>query len=223
MLSAVAEAGVRLDMETVDPKGASGERRLDLQGDKVRIDLFSQEATASGGVNRVPGGTTIFDGSEMFIVDHRSKTYVVVDPGQVKSQSERMKEHGEDSSKVTFKKGSGGDKVAGFACSNYAQSRDGVERATVCIASWKTGPVKKEDLGGLLKFAQTMGPALVSKKAMLIDPDDWPGFPLSSQSNDGQSLRLKSASRTTLPDNEFQPPADYTRREMPSIDRGGAP
>ncbi len=240
-LSAVAEAGVRLDAQTIDPQGTSGEQRMELQGNKVRIDRFTQEGTGSGGVNRIPGGTMIFDGTQMFTIDHRNKTYLVIDPAQLKAQMEQVKQMeanlppearaklekamdtAEDPGKVTFKKGTGGNSVAGFACSNYTQSRDGVERATVCIASWKSGPVKKEDLGGLVKIAETMGAAAASNKAMLINPDNWPGFPLSSQTNDGHSLRVKSATRATIPDNEFQPPTDYTRKAMPSFDRGATP
>jgi hypothetical protein len=221
-LSVAAEAGVRLDLETVDPKGTSGEQRMELQGSKVRVDHLRQEASGSGGVNRIPGATMIFDGTEMFIVDHGSKTYVVIDSAR-SAQTERATKEGQDPGRTTFKKSSGGDSVAGFACSNYTQSRDGVERATVCIASWKKGPVKKEDLIGLVKLATTMGTGEASKKAMLINPDDWPGFPLSSRSNDGQILRLKSAARTNIPDNEFQPPADYTRKATPALDRGGTP
>jgi hypothetical protein len=204
-----AEAGVRLVSETVDPQGASGEQRMELQGDKVRIDRFSQEGTGRGGVGRVPGATTIFDGSKMFSLDHRAKTYTVIAPAQVKATKQA-----DATGRFTFKKSSGGDTVAGFHCSNYTQLRNG-EAETACIASWKTGPVKKEDVVAILKFAQTMGVAEASKTAMLVNPDDWPGFPLSSRSAEGQILRLKSAVRMAIPDSEFQPPADYVRKGMP--------
>jgi hypothetical protein len=206
-LSAAAQTGVRLDLDTVDPRGSSGEQRMELQGNKVRIDHLTQAATASGGVNRAPTSSTIFDGSEMFTVDHRSKTYRAVDP--IRSATQQTP------SKLTFKKTSGGERIAGFACSNFTKSRDGVEQGTVCIASWKTAPVKKEDLAGLVKYAETIGAAEASLQAILINPEDWPGFPLSSQSNDGQIVRVKSAVRTSIPANEFQPSADYTRKTPP--------
>jgi len=232
-LSAAAQAGVRLDLDTVDPRGGSGEQRMELQGDKVRVDSLSQEATASGGVNRVPRSTVIFDGTEMFTVDHRSRTYMAFDQAQANAQRERLKQmqanlppearaqfeqamkQEADPAKVTFKKGSGTDRIAGFACTNYTELRNGAERGTVCLATWKAGPVKKEDLAGLVKFAQTMGAAEASGKTMLVNPEDWPGFPVSSQSNAGQIVRLKSAVRSTIPDNEFQPPADYIRKPLP--------
>jgi len=234
-LSAVAEAGVRLDEETVDTKGISGELRMELQENKVRIDRFTKEASGSGGVNRIPGETMIFDGTEVFIIDHRSKTYLVLDPGrakavranlppQIRAQIENATTQANYSGKVTFKKSSGKkDSVAGFACTNYVQSEAGVERATVCIASWKTVPVKKEDLAGLVRLGKAMGLTEEFGKATLINPDEWLGFPLSSQANDGQVSRLKSAARTSIPDNEFQPPSDYTRKATPAVDRGGTP
>jgi hypothetical protein len=210
LIALPAEAGVRLVSETVDPRGASGEQRIELQGDKLRVERFSQEGTGAGGVGRVPGATMIFDGSQMFSLDHRTKTYVVIRPNFDKATKQA-----DDASRFAFKKSSGGDTVAGFRCSNYSQLQNGVERGTVCIASWKAGPVKKEDVVAILKFAQTMGVAEASKTAILVNPDDWPGFPVSSRSAEGQILRLKSAARMAIPDSEFQPPADYVRKAMP--------
>jgi hypothetical protein len=204
-LSAAAQTGIRLDLETVDPRGSSGEQRIEWQGDKLRLDHFTQAATGSGGVNHAPTATVIFDGRQMYSVDHRSKTYRDIDPARTAKQ---------ETDKIAFKKGSGNEHIAGFACTNYTELRNGAEWGTVCLASWKTGPVKKDDLMGLVKFSGSLAAVEPSIGVMVVNPADWPGFPLLSQSNDGHIVRVRDAERATIPDNEFRPSPEYTRQSV---------
>jgi hypothetical protein len=206
-LGAAAQTGIRLDLETVDPRGSSGQERIELQGNKLRLDHFSQTATGSGGVNHAPTSSIVFDGSQMYSVNHRTKTYTAVDPTRTSKQEAYP-------AQVAFKKGSGNDHVAGFACTNYTELRNGAEWGTVCLASWKTGPVKKDDLTGLVKFSGSLAAVEPSIGVIVVNPADWPGFPLSSQSSDGHIVRVRDAERANIPGNEFQPSSEYTRQSV---------
>jgi hypothetical protein len=224
-LSATAPAGVRLEWDTVDPKGVSRDQRVEVQGNKVRIDLLGKESNGIGGVSHIPRDTIIFDGTEVLVIDHRNKTYTVTVPAQLRARLEWVKstlppDARTQLERATFKKGSGGDKVAGYSCSNYAALRDGIERATLCVATWKAVPVKKDDLVGLMKFADTLADAMATKGTMRKSSDEVPGFSVSSLSSEGDSWRLKSAARTPIADNEFQPASDYTRQAVPALGDG---
>jgi hypothetical protein len=202
-LSASAQTGVRLDLETVDSRGSSGQERIELQGNKLRLDHFSQTATGSGGVNHAPTSSIVFNGSQMYSVNHRTKTYTAIDPARTSKQ---------EGDQVSFKKGKGTDRIAGFACTNYAELRNGAEQGTVCMAAWKKGPVKQDDLTALVKSAHALAAVEPSIGVVLVNPAEAPGFPLLSQGNDGNIVRVKEAERVAIPDNEFQPPASYTRQ-----------
>jgi hypothetical protein len=235
-VSVSAEAGVRIALQSVDKDGLTSDQRLQFQGDKMRADHSSQ-AVAGGEMK--PGHTMIFDGSLMISVNHEAKSYTVIDPVQLKAQLDRMKASlpPEQQAKIeqamaaqsepkqaTFKKAAGGDSSAGYSCSNYTMQRSGNETATVCVTSWTTGPVKKSDLSALSKFSETMVniPATV-KKELFTNPDTWPGFPLVTHGSNGQVVRVKSITREAIPDSEFQPPANYTRKADPMMGRGMAP
>jgi hypothetical protein len=229
VVSTAARAGVRIEMESSGPGGTPGAQQTELQGDKLRVD-YTADTTGTTGIHR--NGIMIFDGAQMISCDAKTKVCTAIDAAQIKAQQERMRQmqanlppetraqvekamKQAEPGSIAFKKVSGGDTVAGFSCSNYTQSRNGVERGTVCIAAWKGGPVKKEELGALSKFVSALGTTEASKKAMMINPDEWPGFPLSMSSPDGKTMRLKSVTHTTLPDSEFEPPAGYTRQALP--------
>ena len=223
-----ALAGVRIEFEVQGGEGTGAQQRMQLQGDKLRVDHTKEGGTGTH--------TVIFDGTQMTSFDGKQNTYVVIDPARLKMQAERLKQleakaspetraqiekatQQEDAGQVTFRKTSGGDTVAGYSCSNYTELRGGVEHGTVCVASWKTGPVKKEELGALSKFGAMMLNGALTKKALLLNPDEWPGFPLSMHLEDGKTMRLKSVTRGAIPDSEFQPPTGYTQKAMPPIGR----
>jgi hypothetical protein len=229
VVSTAARAGVRIEMEASGPSGTPGAQQMEIQGDKLRVE-YTTDTTGTTGLHR--NGIMIFDGAQMMACDPKTKICTVIDPAQIKAQQERMRQmqanlppetraqvekamKQAEPGSITFKKAAGGDTVAGFSCSNYTQSRNGVERGTVCIAAWKGGPVKKEELTALSKFVSVLGTSEASKKAMVINPDEWPGFPLSMSSTDGKTLRLKSVTHTALPESEFEAPAGYTRQALP--------
>ncbi len=234
-VSTVARAGLRIELETSGTDGTIGHQQLELDGDKLRIDHSSTETI--NGQETKNGGTMIFDGANLIRVDASTKTYVVTDPAQVKAQAERLKQLQANlppatrakmekamqahANPGTFTKGSGGETVAGFKCENYSESRDGVDQATVCMASWDHGPVKVEDLHALTAFAAAMGTDVSQKMLFMLNPGNWPGFPLSTRTTEGRVLRVKKVTRTSIPNSRFQPPADYSQKALPSATRPG--
>jgi hypothetical protein len=230
-LSRVAWAGVRLDFQDESDK-SEPVQRLKVSGDKLRYERGNSGSTQA----------TIFDGTQIIIVSDKSKTYTVIDQATLQKYAEAMKQmetqlppeararyekamgdQGGNIGKFTFQKASGGDTVAGFSCSNYTESHNGEVRATICAASWKSGPLHKEELGGLKKISAllTNSGGLV-KKSFFFDPDEWPGFPVLTRTVDGKVTRLTAVTRGDIPDSDFQPPAGYARKAMSPMGRGGA-
>ena len=231
-ISQSALAGLRLEYqeESSDKEGGSSQR-MALQGDKLRFDRTVQGSPDTR--------TLIFDGTQMITVDNKSKTYMMIDPATVKAQMDALKarlspearanlekatQGKDDLGNVTFRKSGGGETVLGFNCTNYSQLRDGVEHGSVCVTGWKDGPVKKEELAALIKLTKQMAstyfPSGDTKKSILFNPDDWPGFPLVTRSQEGRIGRLTSVKRGTIPDSEFQAPAGYTQKAMPAFGGG---
>jgi hypothetical protein len=234
-ISQAASAGIRLEYQEENSDKESGSsQRMELQGDKLRFDR-----TVQGNPDT---RTMIFDGTQIITVDSQAKTYMVIDPAAVKAQMDAIKarlspearanlekatQGKDDLGKVTFRKSTGGETVLGFSCTNYTQLRDGVEHGSVCVASWKDGPVKKDEISALIKLTKQMAstylPTGVTKKSMLFDPDEWPGFPLATHSEGGKTGRLTSLKRGSIPDSEFQVPAGYTQKAMPAFGGGHHP
>jgi hypothetical protein len=229
-VSQAAHAGLRLEYQEEGEKESGSLQRIELQGDKLRFDHTMQ--------GRPDTRTMIFDGTHVITVDNQNKTFMVIDPAMVKAQMDALKARlspearanldrvtqKENPSTVTFHKGTGGGSVLGFSCANYIQMRDGTEHGTLCVASWKDGPVKKEEIAALIKLtdivAKTYQPPGMTKSSLLFNPSDWPGFPLEFRSQDGKSGKLKSVTRGAIPESEFQPPVGYTEKPMPTFGAG---
>jgi hypothetical protein len=219
-------AGTTLEFQDEGSGETGSQMRMLLQGDKLRVDHTSQGIRHS----------TIFDGTQVITFDERTKTYQVIDPATVKMQMEALKQmeaklppetraqlekakadQGLDYSHLTFKKAAGGDTVAGFSCSNYTELHDGQERATICVTSWSSAPVKKDEAQALSKHITSLLSNEFTKKVLFFDADQWPGFPVSTRTQDGKITRLTSAKKGAIPESEFQPPAGYTKRAMPGM------
>jgi hypothetical protein len=230
LLSRGAFAGVTLNFQE-DGEKSEPVQRLKVQGDKLRYDRGNQGSFHA----------TIFDGAQLIIVNDASKTYTVIDqatlqkysaalkqmqaqlPPETRAQMDKaMQDQGGNIGKFAFQKAAGGDTVAGFSCTNYTESRNGEVRATICAASWKSGPLHKEELGGLKKISALLeNSGGLVKKSFFFDPDEWPGFPVLTRTADGKVTRLTGVTRGDIPDSEFQPPAGYTRKAMSPMGRGG--
>jgi hypothetical protein len=125
----------------------------------------------------------------------------------------------------TFKRGSGGETIAGVGCQNYQVFKDGEPSGTACLAAWKPGGlVTKADLAPMKKLADQMralGTRSTGDLGMGPDFDTWPGWPMVMRGPEGrEQSRLIKVSRVSFPASDFQPPAGYTQRALPAL--GGA-
>lgn len=84
LLSPLAFAGVVMDLVTMNASGQEAERsRIYAQSGKIRMEQSDGNETAA---------TMIFLGSEFLYVDHREKSYVVMDEAMLDEVSAKMSE-----------------------------------------------------------------------------------------------------------------------------------
>jgi len=227
--AAPAVAGVRIETKvTADSDRPAVDTVVKFQGDNFRVDRLDPTGTFMNG--------TIFHDDRMMILDGRSKTYHEMTLEQLKSQMaafeaaeqqmspemrKRIQDQMTSAAAYSFKRTSGGDKIAGFACENYQILKDGKENGTACLVPWKSsGVLHKEDLAPMKKFIdQVKSISKLSPGDVEISRfDEWPGWPALMRAPDGhERSRLVKVTRTDIPAKEFDPPADYTAQKLPPM------
>jgi hypothetical protein len=228
----LAQAGVRIESRVSPHQGLTVDSVVEVQGDRFRIN---HQDAATGEFLRV----TIYDGERILSLRPKDKTYTSMSMADLKAQMagfDAMKDKLSPEARAqfdkralapsfTFKRASGGETLAGTRCENYQVSLDGAPNGTACLAAWKPGgPVTKADLAPMKKLADQMralGARSGGDIGMGPDFDSWPGWPLVMRGPDGhERSRLVKVSRVSFPAGDFQPPAGYSQRPLPSL--GGA-
>jgi hypothetical protein len=226
--AALAQAGVRVESQVTAYEGQPVDTILELQGESFRIDR------RDAAQQQLPY-STIFDGEHMLLLDGKARTYNEMSLTDLKAQMAKLeqlkgslppqaREQLDRANAVpayTFKRTSGGEKVAGVACQNYQIVKDGKDEGTACLAPWKgTSLVAKADLAPVKKLVDSLK-AMSNLSAGDLEMgqfDQWPGWPLIMRAPDGHELsHVVKISRTTFPASEFKPSADFTRKALPSF------
>ena len=228
--AALARAGVRIESTVSAYVGQPVDTVLELQGDSFRVERRDAN-------DQLPH-STIFDGQRMLILNGKDKSYNEMSLDDLKAQMAKLEEikdrlppearaqldKQEALPAYTFKRTSGGEKVAGIRCENYQILKNGEDAGTACLASWKgSSLVTKADLAPMKKLVESMKSLskLSSGDLAMGQFEQWPGWPLVMRAPDGHDLsRVKKIARETFPASEFKPPADYTKKSLPQMGMG---
>ena len=114
-------------------------------------------------------------------------------------------------------------KVAGYSCQGFKEIKDGKTQATGCFIPWSSSSLTKADIAPLMKmqeFATQAGWGAVAQRG-LAELANAPGFPgvWERIGDDGQGhdrTTLTSVKRSSVSADKFQPPAGFTKSELPT-------
>jgi uncharacterized protein DUF4412 len=192
--------------QTIENAGKSRAFEIKIKDTKLRIDTANQNSA-------------IFDSKtgEETILLHQQKAFVKISSEQLKSRTEAMKRtlklSDENSANIELKPTGKKETIQGYEAEEYAATVGGVP-TNVFVA--KNYPNYQKFLEAL----STAHKASALQSSLSIPPEKYPGMPLRTEIElKGQKLTttLDSAEETTIPDDEFNVPADYKEMSSPQL------
>lgn len=121
--------------------------------------------------------------------------------------------------------------VSGFPCEVHRVLEGGAVKEEDCLSPWSKGLVTKDDIGALMRFAESMSSLMGGMgggqvNAAMNRVHRLPGFPVqrvrATGPNESEVETLKKLERKALPKDLFTVPAGFTK-EDPAAGRGRPP
>jgi hypothetical protein len=240
-----ALAGVTLTMNAEGPKKQTV---IYLEGNKMRIDavqgsgakassfIFDGDAKKTITFNSEKKTYTEMKGEDLKALRAQSAqrmhdSLAQMTPEQRKRMEEMMsgqtppKESKKTREKRDIKwENTGGQQtVAGFACHNFKEIREGKTDAQGCYISWNAGAVTKADLAPMMKMGEFMADSgMAEGDNRFSQLTELPGFPgkwaqLSADGKPEEEQTVTSIKRGSVPSDKFRPPAEYTQDKRASL------
>ncbi|MEO6054105.1 MAG: DUF4412 domain-containing protein [Chthoniobacterales bacterium] len=205
-LAVFADLIVVQEMDQGGPKPVKIEMPMKLKGDKIRMDMGAQ---ASSIINVQSGDVTM--------LMHPMKSYMTIDGKTVKAMSSQMRgdTKDEDSKNLNPPKATGKkQKINGFDTEEYVTTLNGGK-----MTLWLAKNVPNQEL--LVQQFKKLSAAGSQTGGPQIDYSTLPGFPIRiemvSPDNVKSAMTVMSIQEVTLPDSDFQAPADYKQTQMPTM------